>query len=100
MRTLRRKERLKNLLSHVVRHTHAVIAEGQHQPRVFTPARDEKLASLRHRIDSIHDEIDEHLAQFRSAAVCAESLFSIEFDFVFKSTNASLVLPARARDLD
>src|SRR4051812_27735002 len=67
---LRRGERLKDLRQNVGRNSHAVIAYNQlHFAGLHEAATDPEIASVRHRVDGVHDQRQDHLLDLRSVAI-------------------------------
>jgi len=100
MRALRRKEGLEDLLSHVVGHSHTVVAELKLQSLVFAAAGDRQLPASRHRVNRIDDHVHKNFPQLRRAAVRRLSIAGDELNVVLQPANPRLVLPARARDFN
>src|SRR5437868_1475847 len=72
----------------------------QLQAIVFAIATYVQPPSSRHRINRIHNQIDEHFAQFRSTAVRVMTCLSIEHHFILKPANTRNILPTSSRYLN
>ncbi len=60
----------------------------------------ESLPPVGHRVDRVHDQVNEHFAQLGGTAESMLPAFSFKRHFIVQTAQPRFVLPTRTRDLD
>src|SRR5512132_2531496 len=80
------KEWVEDPLPYVFRHSRSRISKAQAQPRAFTHAPNRKVATLRHCVYSIDDQIDKNLSQLGSTGKSMLPAFSLQSNLIFEAS--------------
>src|ERR1700682_6099677 len=93
-------ERLEHTLAHLFLHARSGICKPEAETLAVAITTNGETAALRHGVNRVDDQINEHLTQLRSVAESQQTLFGIQRHINIKTRGARFVLPTRARDLD